>query len=79
LGVGVRVYFLRCCLGLLEAGLSDRKDRECDRAMREEENERRGERERRGEQLREAWRQRHPERAEDKGRPKKGGRRERTR
>jgi hypothetical protein len=68
----------------LEVGVSDRKDRERDRglrdrdrerdrATREEEDERRAETERRGEQLREAWRQRHPERGDDKVRPKKGG------
>ncbi len=36
------------------------EDRERDRAAREEENERHAETERRGEQLREAWRRRHP-------------------
>lgn len=41
--------------------------------IREEEDERCAETERRGEQLREAWRQRHPEREDDKDRPKKGG------
>jgi hypothetical protein len=48
-------------------------DRERDRDAREEEDERLAETERRGEQLREAWRQRHPERGDDKVRPKKGG------
>lgn len=51
--------------------MSDRRergrDRERDRAIREEEDERRAETERRGEQLREAWRQRHPESEDDKG------------
>jgi len=53
--------------------MTDRRDRERDRALREqdggrdtrvrqEEGEREAETERRGEQLKEAWRQRHPER-----------------
>jgi uncharacterized protein YhfF len=49
----------------LEVGVSDRKvsdqDRERERTVREEEDERLAEMERRGEQLREAWRQRHQE------------------
>lgn len=49
------------------------RDRERDRAVRKEEDERNAETERRAEQLREAWRQRHPERDDGKGRPKKGG------
>jgi hypothetical protein len=55
--------------------VSDRKDRERDRAIQEEEEKRRAETERRGEQLREAWRQHHPEDPEEdreKARPKKG-------
>jgi hypothetical protein len=86
LGLGWRVRdgFSPDRLELLEVGVSDRKDREPDRnlrdldrehdrAMREEENERRAETERRGEQLREAWRQRHPEREGHRDRPKKEG------
>jgi hypothetical protein len=75
LGDGIRGV-LPWRLELLEVGLSDRKDRERDRALRdrdrameEEANEHRAETERRAEQLREAWRQRHPERL----RPDKGG------
>ena len=53
----------------------DRDLRDCDRergrVIREEEDERRAETERRSEQLREAWRRRHPEREDDKDRPKK--------
>jgi hypothetical protein len=54
-------------------GMRDRRERERDRAARDEENEWRAETERRGEQLREAWRQRHPEEEREKGRPKKDG------
>ena len=46
--------------------MSDRRDRERDRATREEENKRRAEMERRGEELREAWRKHHPERDRSK-------------
>ena len=66
--------------------MSDRKDRERDRGLRDqdrkrdrdirdEETERRAETERRGEQLREAWRKRHPEKEGPKkeGRPGGGG------
>jgi hypothetical protein len=49
----------------LEVGVSDRKvsdkDRERERTVREEEDERLAKTERRGEQLREAWLQRHQE------------------
>ena len=55
-----------------DRGLRDR-DRERDRATREEENERRAETERRSEELWEAWRNRHPVREDDEGRPKKEG------
>ncbi len=59
--------------------MTDRRDREQDRHMREvdrlvqdEDNKRRVETERRGEELREAWRQRHPQEEREQGRPKKG-------
>jgi hypothetical protein len=67
LGLGWRVRngFSPHRLELLEVGVSDRKvsdqDRERERTVREEEDERLAEMERRGEQLREAWRQRHQE------------------
>ena len=48
-------------------------DRERDRLIREEEEERRAATERRGEELREAWRKHHPREGERaKERPKKG-------
>jgi hypothetical protein len=62
LGLGWRVHdgFSPDCLELLEVGVSDRKvsdkDRERERTVRKEEDERVAETERRGEQLREAWR-----------------------
>jgi hypothetical protein len=75
LGGGVRGDLPRR-LELLEAGVSDprdregdRVDRESDRDVREEGDERRAETERRAEQLREAWRQRHPEREDEKEQP----------
>lgn len=54
-----------------DRGLRDR-DREPDRTIQGEEDERHAETERRGEELREAWRQRHPEKESEKTRPKKG-------
>ena len=47
----------------------ERRHREHERLIREEEENRRAETERRGEELREAWRQHHPREKREKGRP----------